>query len=169
MARTRNILLLAGLAGGAALLGRAAIAGGWGPHGRSMGSGLLETYDTNDDGKLTQAEIDKSRKANLARFDADANGALALAEYQALWADAMRRAMVRQFQAHDADGDGSVTVEEFTVRFADVVETLDRNGDGELTRDETCAGAASVGPHGDRGPHGPGRGGRDEDGPDEDR
>ena len=168
MARTRNILLLAGLVGGAALLGGAAIAGGWGPHGRSMGSGLLETYDTKDDGKLTQVEIDEARKANLARFDADANGALALAEYQALWADAMRRAMVRQFQAHDADGDGSVTIEEFTVRFADLVETLDRNGDGELTRDELRR-RGERGPHGDRGPHGPGRGGRDEDGPDEDR
>jgi hypothetical protein len=162
MARTRNILLIAGLAGGAALLGGAAVAGGWAPHGRSMGSGLLDTYDTNDDGKLTQAEIDAARQANLTKFDSDANGALTLAEYQALWADAMRRAMVRQFQAHDADGDGSITVEEFTVRFADVVETLDRNGDGELTRDELRR-------HGHRGPRGPGRGGRDEGGPDEDR
>jgi Ca2+-binding EF-hand superfamily protein len=157
---TRNILLIAGLAGGAALLGRAAFAGGWGPHGRSMGSGLLESYDTNDDGKLTQAEIDAARQANLATFDSDANGALSLPEYQALWADTMRRAMVRQFQAHDADGDGSVTVEEFTVRFADVVEVLDRNGDGELTRDELRR-------RGHRGPFGHGRDGRDERGRDD--
>ena len=61
----------------------------------------------------------------------------------------MRRAMVRQFQANDADGNGSITVEEFTVRFEDVVENLDRNGDGELTRDELRR-------RGHRGPRGDG-------------
>ena len=67
-----------------------------------MGVSLLESFDTNDDGKLTQAEIDAARKANLTKFDTDGNGELSLDEYQALWADAMRRAMVRQFQANDA-------------------------------------------------------------------
>ena len=44
--------------------------------------------------------------------------------------------MVRQFQANDRDGNASITVEEFAVRYEDVVSDLDRNGDGELTRDE---------------------------------
>ncbi len=161
MPRTSNMLLAAGLVGGAALLGGTAIAHGWGPQRGPMGTGLLETFDTNDDGKLTQSEVDEARKANLTKFDSDGNGALSLEEYQALWVDAMRRAMVRQFQANDSDGDGSITVEEFTVRFTDVVDDLDRNGDGELTRDELRGRR-------DRGPfrHGPpGAGGRgDEDG-----
>ena len=43
----------------------------------------------------------------------------------------------------------SITVEEFTARFADLVRDRDRNGDGVLTVDE-------LRPHG-RGPHrGPG-------------
>ena len=147
----RHTILIAALLGGATLLGGVAIAGGWGPHRGPMGISLLESFDTNDDGKLTQAEIDGTRKANLTKFDADGNGELSLVEYQALWADAMRRAMVRQFQANDADGNGSITVEEFTVRFGDVVENLDRNDDGELTRDELRR-------HGHRGPRGEGRG-----------
>ena len=147
----RHTILIAALLGGATLLGGVAIAGGWGPHRGPMGVSLLESFDTNDDGKLTQAEIDGTRKANLTKFDADGNGELSLVEYQALWADAMRRAMVRQFQANDADGNGSITVEEFTVRFGDVVENLDRNDDGELSRDELRR-------HGHRGPRGEGRG-----------
>ena len=48
----------------------------------------------------------------------------------------MRQSMVRQFQANDRDGNASVTVAEFAVRYQDVVSGLDRNGDGELSRDE---------------------------------
>lgn len=156
MQLTRTTLFAAGLLGGALALGGAAYAGGWGgPHGGPMRGGLLEIYDTNDDGKLTQAEIDEARKANLAKFDADGNGELTLVEYQALWADAMRQAMVRQFQANDADGSGTITVEEFTVRFAEVVADLDRNGDGTLTRDELRRhGRGGPMGHGPRGPRG---------------
>ena len=152
MQLSRHTILITVLLGGTTLLSGAAVAGGWGPHHGRMGAGLLDSFDTNDDGKLTQAEIDEARKANLTRFDTDGNGELTLAEYQALWADAMRRPMVRQFQVNDADGNGSITVEEFTVRFEDVVVDLDRNDDGELTRDELRR-------RGHRGPHGPGGGG----------
>ena len=65
----RHTLLIAALLGGATLLGGVAIAGGWGPHHGPMGAGLLDSFDTNDDGKLTQAEIDEARKANLTKFD----------------------------------------------------------------------------------------------------
>jgi Ca2+-binding EF-hand superfamily protein len=98
--------------------------------------GLMDSFDTNKDGKLTQAEIDAARDQRRTQFDRDGNGALSLEEYQALWADAMRPRMVRQFQAHDADGNGSITAEEFRARYADVVRNLDRNNDGELTADE---------------------------------
>jgi hypothetical protein len=157
MTLQRPIIAIAALAGGLTLLGGVAVAGGWGPHRGPTGQSLLESFDTNQDGKLTQAEIDESRKANLAKYDTDGNAELTLAEYEALWAAAMRQAMVRQFQANDADGNGSVTVEEFTVRFEDVVADLDRNGDGQLTRDELRR-------RGHRGPHGHGPGGPGRDG-----
>ena len=111
---------------------------------------LIETFDTNGDGKVTQVEIDTARKERLTRFDKDGNGELNLEEYAALWADAMRQSMVRQFQANDRDGNASITVAEFAVRYQDVVRDLDRNGDGELTK--TNCGRA----HGPRRGPGPG-------------
>ncbi|MGD9508102.1 MAG: EF-hand domain-containing protein [Geminicoccaceae bacterium] len=153
MKRSTKLIIATALVGGAAFATVPAIAGG-GPRGPG-GSGLIKQFDTNDDGKLTQAEIDAARQARLEQFDADKNGALSLEEYQALWLDAMQRAMVRAFQANDADGDGSVTIVEFQARFADIVEDLDRNGDGEITRDELRRrgheGRRGWGP---RGPHG---------------
>jgi hypothetical protein len=174
MQRSTKILIATALIGGAALATVPAIAGG-GPRGPG-GPNLLKQFDTNDDGKLTQDEIDAARHARVTEFDADKNGALSLEEYQALWLDAMHRAMVRAFQANDEDGDGSVTIVEFQARFADIVENLDRNGDGELTRDELRRpgrggphGWGPPGRHGGPGPqHGPGPEGGPGPGPDPD-
>lgn len=104
-------------------------------HGR-LGEQMLEFYDTNKDGKLTQDEIDKARADQLAKYDTDKDGKLNLQEYQALWLDAMRERMVRAFQAHDSDGDGQVTVAEFQKRFKNLVARLDRNDDGAYSNDD---------------------------------
>ena len=174
---TRTILTGAAVAGGTALvavgLAHAQGHGGWGPrHGRGM-IVLIEQFDLDKDGKLTQAEIDQARKDQFAKYDTDQNGTLSLQEYQSLWLDAMRRAMVRQFQANDTDGDAAITVTEFTARFDDLVADFDRNGDGVLTRDEL----RPRGPHGRRGagpmgpgghPPGPPPDGPDGPGPDDD-
>ena len=112
--------------------------GAYGEHGhkgRRM-MHMLELYDANDDGKLTQAEIDGGRNERLAKFDTDSDQRLTLEEYQALWMDAMRERMVDRFQHLDDDGDAVVTLEEFTEPFANVVERRDRNGDGALSRDD---------------------------------
>jgi hypothetical protein len=118
--------------------------GGW-HHGLAGGmmSGrgwsMLEQFDADGDGKVTQAEVDAVRAERFAAFDQDGDGRLSLEEYQALWLDAMRRRMVDQFQALDDDGDAAVTVEEFVAPFARVITRLDANGDGELTADELRA------------------------------
>ena len=107
--------------------------------GGHSGHGMLrmfESFDANADGKLTQAEIDEARAAQLARFDADGNGSLELAEYQALWADAMRPRMVDRFQDLDDDGDGAVTKDEYSRPFARAVRYMDSNDDGAIGRDD---------------------------------
>jgi hypothetical protein len=106
-----------------------------GKRGRHGGPGmnLMESFDTNQDGKLTQAEIDAFRADRLAKFDANTDGKLSLQEYEALWLDAMRERMVDRFQKLDADGDAIVTADEFGKPFAKMVERRDRDGDGELT------------------------------------
>ena len=157
MTRTTRLLL----ATGAIALGAAAFAGasladrGWGRHhggGGAPGERLLEAFDANQDGTLTQAEVDQARQAKLAEFDANGDGSLDLEEYQALWLDAMRERMVDQFQDHDDDGDGLVTVEEFGERFSGIVIRLDVDGDGEVTMEEMRERA--MGRHHGRGERG---------------
>ncbi len=142
MTRTTKLLLTTGaLAIGAVAFAGASLAGGgWGRHHgyghHGGGDGLFEAFDANDDGQLTQAEIDQARQAKLTEFDADRDGSLTLEEYQALWLDAMRERMVDRFQAHDDDGDGMVTAEEFGEDYSRILSRLDDDDDGSVTRDE---------------------------------
>jgi Ca2+-binding EF-hand superfamily protein len=140
MTRKRTILLTAGaLALGATAFAGVSLAGGGyrghGHHG-SAGQSLFDSFDANQDGTLTQAEVDQTRQAKLAEFDRDGNGSLNLEEYQALWMDAMRERMVDRFQGHDDDGDGMVTAEEFGNDYSRIISRLDRDGDGEVTMEE---------------------------------
>lgn len=115
-----------------------------GSHGMRHGMGghgggehmvrMLESFDANDDGKLSQEEIDQARGERFGRFDADTDQALTLQEYEQLWLDAMRERMVRAFQRLDSDGDAKVTAEEFQEPFSKVVRRMDRNEDGVIDR-----------------------------------
>ncbi|MEO0911833.1 MAG: hypothetical protein AAFY59_02420 [Pseudomonadota bacterium] len=102
---------------------------------------LFEAYDANEDGSLTQAEIDAGRASQFEAADTDATGGLTLEEYETLWLEVMRERMVDQFQRHDDDGDGIVTVEEFNERTRNLVSRMDRNGDDALSRDDMRRGA----------------------------
>lgn len=141
-----KFLMAAGLI---AALGAVAIAGAGladgrgdrehgGRHGSGFGGGrqMMQSFDTNGDGSLTQAEIDAARADRFGQFDADGDGRLTLQEYEALWLDAMRQRMVDGFQRLDDDGDAIVTAEEFVDPFAAVVERMDRNDDGMLNSDD---------------------------------
>jgi hypothetical protein len=111
-------------------------------HGPRFGKGpggaaaMLKEFDANGDGKLTQEEIDTARANRVAEFDADKDGSLSLDEYQALWMSAMRERMVDRFQFYDNDGNGIITVEEYSEPFAQTVERWDRNDDGALSKDD---------------------------------
>ena len=97
---------------------------------------LMATYDLNEDGQVTQEEVDGLRADRLAAFDADGNGSLSLSEYEALWLDAYRERMVDNFQRHDDDGDGMVTVQEFSEDQSGMVAKMDRNDDGVLSSED---------------------------------
>jgi len=102
---------------------------------RAMAERLMQ-FDTNEDGTITQDEIDAARAAELAEFDADGDGTLSLEEYQELWLARVYEQVVDAFQHLDADGDGIVTEEEFNAMLANVVDRLDQNGDGALSDDD---------------------------------
>lgn len=159
MNRTTKTFLIAGLA---AIVGSAAVAGavrardfsdghrgphGWNQRGDMMrgdmmmrgqmgGQAFMDQYDTNKDGNLTQAEIDQARKDKLTKFDANKDGKLDLKEYEALWLDAHRQQLVRDFQRLDTDGDAIVTQDEYTKPFSKMVDAHDRNNDGKLNKDD---------------------------------
>ena len=116
--------------------GRWGMGGHGGHHGGRYMLRMFESYDSNGDGKLTQAEIDGVRAARLTQFDTDGDGSLSLTEYQGLWMDAMRERMVDRFQDLDDDGDGMVTKDEFAKPFARVVRYMDFNDDGAIGRED---------------------------------
>ncbi|MEM7223058.1 MAG: hypothetical protein AAF495_08785 [Pseudomonadota bacterium] len=139
--RTRTKFLTAAAAtlaiGGVAIAGAGVAYSGKGGHhgGRHMGM-MLEFYDADGDGKLTQVELDNGRSEQLVTFDTDGDQQLTLEEYEALWLDAMRSRMVDRFQHLDEDGDGVVTLVEYTEPMSDLVARKDRNGDGALSRED---------------------------------
>lgn len=118
---------------------------GWGHHKRGHRKHwrkarrmdrLVERFDGDADGKLTQAELDDARKALMAKHDGDKDGKLSLAEFENLWLEFMHRRMVRGFQRIDTDGDAAITVEEFLKPYSKVVERMDRNEDGVLDKED---------------------------------
>ena len=126
--------------------------GGWGMHGGGYGmhegrgwrkhgmrhriKHFAKRYDANKDGKISQQEIDTNRTDWHKKFDTDSNGDISLKEFEGLWLEAKRQRMIRAFQHLDTDASGSITLEEYTEPLSKIVERLDRNGDGVLSRDD---------------------------------
>lgn len=150
MNRTTKILLIAGVA---AIVGSAAIAGvvkaresrddmrGFRhgmmqDRGGERGLAMMEQFDLNKDGKVSQEEIDQARKDKFAKFDTNKDGKLSLKEFEALWLETTRPQMVRSFQHLDPNGDAAVTLEEYTKPYERMVQRHDRNGDGQWGQDD---------------------------------
>ena len=138
------MLALGGLAGlaqadmdGGMHGGHCGMGGGHGPG--MMGRRLMERYDANKDGKITQAEIDQNRQQWLADADTNKDGTLSLEEFKVLWLKSRNEMMVRDFQFFDRDGSGQVTVEEYKGPMADMVANRDQNADGSLGADDRPA------------------------------
>lgn len=141
--RTKAMIAVGAIAlGTTSLVGASLADGRWGHghhrggYGSGHGERMIEQFDTNQDGTVTQAEVDAFRQSQLTEFDQDGDGSLTIEEYQMLWMDAMRERMVDRFQSHDDDGDAIVTVEEFVEPFGRLVDHVDRNDDGQITRDD---------------------------------
>ena len=152
MTKTFRLLTLATVGAGALAMATLTVpasadhhGGGWGgggyhhggpKHHRGMGRWFMKRYDANNDGQVTQEEVNKNRTERHGKYDANGDGKLSLKEFEGLWLEAFRKRMVRAFQQFDEDGDAVVTLEEYTAPLANVVERRDRNGDGALSRED---------------------------------
>jgi Ca2+-binding EF-hand superfamily protein len=69
------------------------------------GQRWFDRLDTNQDGVISQTEVNAQQAERFAKVDANGDGTISLEEFSAR-ADAM-------FAKADADGNGSITKEEF--------------------------------------------------------
>ena len=116
---------------------------GWHRRGGHHGFGkggmmkhMLSLADTNNDGKITQEEIDAARDERFSRYDTDGDGRLSLKEYEGLFVEIMQPMIVRSFQRLDPNGDAQLEKTEFDKPTERLVERFDRNDDGALSRDD---------------------------------
>lgn len=160
-------LALAALTGSAALAERMPMMGE-GMMGGPEGAFDFAAVDADKDGKITRAEMDAHRAAEVTAVDADRDGKLSATELQAMIlarmtarATAMATAMMTGM---DQDGDGLLTAAELAVRPgpAMLFDRADADGDGAVTEAEIAALRDDMGGHmggGDgegRGHHGRG-------------
>jgi len=112
--------------------------GGHGRHGnrRAMMSKIIAKFDVDGDGTISKAEMISVRKSEIAKNDANNDGKLDLNEFQGLWVELMRDMMVDHFQKLDDDGDAVVTEAEIARPMNMMMSWLDRNDDGNLSKDE---------------------------------
>ena len=104
--------------------------------------------DTDGDGKLSRAEVEKAMPHLLGKFDSiDTNkdGQLSRGELSA-WKKAHKgerqAKAAERFKHADADGDGAISraeAEKYAPRLARKFDLIDSNKDGKLTQDELRA------------------------------
>ena len=133
---------------------------GKGPHGKraQMHAHMLETFDTNGDGKIDETEREAARLAHFAEVDADGNGTLSKDEIVAHRTAKMTERVDAHFGEHDTDGSGEISMEEFEAahearkerrmahhmeRRGRMIEKFDTDGDGELSEAEREAARES--------------------------
>lgn len=111
-------------------------------------AGFLATYDTDKDGKVSDAEFRVVRGAQYGTFDLNGDGRVAEDEYvgeysQRLEQDLAKRREMQLKQAHvrygvlDRDEDKNMTLDEFNASGDRIFSRLDSNGDGIVDARDT--------------------------------
>ena len=130
--------------------------GGQGGGQGGRGGGMFARYDADHDGKVTLAEYEAGRMMQFKRMDTDGNGSLSFAEIDAATAMAAQRGgpmadMMKTrndaLKAADANGDQSISADEFKAYVDAEFKKMDANSDGVLTEDEMRAAMGGMGRH----------------------
>jgi Ca2+-binding EF-hand superfamily protein len=114
------------------------------------GDRLLAGLDANGDGAISRPEFLVLRQQMFARIDADGSGTVTEAEVAAAEAAMAKRRQrqVRDLWSQDADGDGELTLAEYTSSTPGF-DRADRDGDGVLSGAEIDRVARLIGSFGD--------------------
>lgn len=118
------------------LFGSASVAQQFVPNGN-----FLSSWDANNDGKVTLAEVETRRAALFSTYDTNGDGALSAAEFDRITPQSVggrqsnslrgTRQVVRS--QIDINGDGLVTRNEYVAGAQIWRDRMDLNGDGVLT------------------------------------
>ena len=83
-----------------------------------------------------EEEIASLQNRKMQEYDLSGDKQLSLEEFSTLWTDFTRTHMVDRFQMLDDNGDGQVSEAELAAPFQMIMTHLDRNDDGQITKDE---------------------------------
>ncbi len=150
MASAFALSLMAGLGGALAMADEQ-------DEGPAPGARMLERFDSNGDGEISQAEVDAYRAARFAEMDSDGDGLVSQEEATAYREQkrAERRARRGQsgFDRLDVNGDGYLSLDEIDARPGPRIMRLDTNNDGVVDAAELEAGAEGMRNNRQRRPH----------------
>ncbi|MES2667368.1 MAG: hypothetical protein V4712_14815 [Pseudomonadota bacterium] len=149
--RTLAMMALAGVTA-AALTTTAMAERGPGPDGGGEGHGPFsmqnfDTIDADKDGKITQAELDSFRKAEIASADTNADGFMTAEELAGMNLKRMTERATdmatKMVETLDSDADGKLSAAEMTARPmpARPFDRIDADDDGAITKAEAQAAA----------------------------
>lgn len=116
-----------------------------GPEGGGRPMFNFDDFDTDKDGKVTEAEIETSRAARVKAADANGDGLMSVEELAALHLAQMTeraKTMATEMVARmDSDGDGLLSAAEMAARPgpAGMFGRIDTDSDGAITRAEADA------------------------------
>lgn len=145
----RTYLIMGSVIAAVSVTSVAAFSKGLGGEHRGRPKINFEEVDINDDGVLSQAELEVAAAARFAKIDTNKDAVLTTDELQAELAARMHgrvmRQSVRMMRRMDADGDGVLTSNEMKPGHGDTAkmfERLDQDRDGQISKKEFAAARA---------------------------
>jgi hypothetical protein len=121
-------------------------------------SSSLARYDANHDGTLTRDELKSGLKAEFDAYDVTHKNCLALDQVRAINAIRVQQDASQASPLVDWNQDNCIDLNEYSGAMLSLFDTLDTNGDGQLSPNELNAAGRPAGT-GAGGGQGGGRGG----------
>ncbi len=101
------------------------------------GEMMFDRFDANQDGTITQEEVEQAKADQFATMDADGDGELTQIEIEEGRQKLKEERKAERFSRLDKNGNGALSLDEFDMgRSGDLFERFDDNKDGAISKDE---------------------------------